>query len=122
MTAVKRPLSGPTPDAMAKAIARGRAMIPTVIPARRSFLKIEKLYPFLKYWIDLGINSCNFLPKSDDFPPSAANKHPNEDVENACNRSYFPPLTDADITRSKEDWRRAGTIVGEPAKEAAKEG
>jgi hypothetical protein len=32
MTAVINPFSGETPDAIAKAIARGRATIPTITP------------------------------------------------------------------------------------------
>ena len=34
--AVNRPCSGLTPEAIAKAMARGKATIPTVVPAARS--------------------------------------------------------------------------------------
>ncbi len=38
MMAVKIPCSGPTPDASAKAMDSGSAMIATIIPAIRSFV------------------------------------------------------------------------------------
>ena len=38
--AVMMPFSGLTPDAMANAIARGRATIPTMMPAMRSDEKV----------------------------------------------------------------------------------
>ena len=43
MTAVISPTSGETPLAMAKAIAIGRATIPTMSPARRSRVSIPRL-------------------------------------------------------------------------------
>jgi hypothetical protein len=51
---------------MANAMARGRAIIPIVMPARRSFLKEEREYPCLKERKDLGINSRNI--KRDYIP------------------------------------------------------
>ena len=43
--AVTRPSVGPTPEAIPKAIARGIATIPTMIPAIRSLENISLLYP-----------------------------------------------------------------------------
>jgi hypothetical protein len=39
MIAVHKPCCGVTPDAMAKPMAKGRAMTPTVTPAPRSLMK-----------------------------------------------------------------------------------
>jgi hypothetical protein len=47
-TAVYRPACGDTPEAIAKAIASGRATSPTVIPARRSETKVWSVYFFNK--------------------------------------------------------------------------
>ncbi len=44
--AVKSPCSGLTPDAMAIAIERGRAMIDTIMPAFMSRIKSFRVYPF----------------------------------------------------------------------------
>ena len=44
ITAVIIPFSGETPDAMAKAIAKGNATIPTIMPAIASALKFSLLY------------------------------------------------------------------------------
>src|SRR3972149_8588377 len=62
MIAVYSPLSGVTPEAMAKAMASGSATIPTVMPANKSFLKRKKVYFSLKQIHDFGMNSCqNFF-------------------------------------------------------------
>ena len=42
-TAVKRPRSGLTPLAIANAIAKGRATMPTITPATKSFKKVFTL-------------------------------------------------------------------------------
>ncbi len=47
ITAVKIPASGLTPEAMANAIASGRATIPTVIPATRSAKNFCDEYSFI---------------------------------------------------------------------------
>ena len=53
--AVMSPCCGVTPDAIPKAIASGRAMIPTIMPAMRSETKLSLLYlPFLKRWKNFG--------------------------------------------------------------------
>ena len=45
ITAVIIPFSGETPEAIAKAIAKGKATIPTMTPAITSALKFSLLYP-----------------------------------------------------------------------------
>ena len=44
ITAVIIPFSGETPEAIAKAIAKGKATIPTMTPAIASALKLSLLY------------------------------------------------------------------------------
>ena len=41
--AVTMPFSGVTPEAMPKAMANGRATMPTMMPAMRSFMKVSRL-------------------------------------------------------------------------------
>ena len=48
ITAVIKPFSGDTPDATAKAIAKGKATIPTIIPAKMSFTTCFLLTPDFK--------------------------------------------------------------------------
>lgn len=44
--AVIRPVSGDTPLAIPKAMAKGKATIPTITPAMRSAMKRSRLYPW----------------------------------------------------------------------------
>jgi hypothetical protein len=46
MLAVYRPRSGGTPLEMAKAMASGRATMPTIAPAAASAANWRRLYPF----------------------------------------------------------------------------
>lgn len=59
MIAVYNPFSGETPEAMAKAIANGRATIPTIIPAIKSLIKSSLLYP-LSVEKSFGLNIMSF--------------------------------------------------------------
>ena len=43
--AVIRPVSGDTPLAIPKAMAKGKATMPTITPAMRSAMKRSRLYP-----------------------------------------------------------------------------
>lgn len=65
--AVKRPCSGLTPDAIANGMARGKATIPTVVPAAKSekncfqeypSRKIAKIFGSKRVCID-GLDSCS---------------------------------------------------------------
>ena len=48
MIAVMIPFSGETPDAMAKAMARGSATMPTINPERISFESVSRDIPSFK--------------------------------------------------------------------------
>src|SRR5688572_12945557 len=56
--AVKSPRSGGSPEAIAKAIASGKATIPTVIPAPTSAKKVRRSYPSRKQITDFGSKRC----------------------------------------------------------------
>ena len=60
--AVMSPCWGVTPLAIPNAIASGRAMIPTIIPAMRSETNLSLLYrPFWKRWKNLGRNTLVYF-------------------------------------------------------------
>src|SRR4029077_4198906 len=56
--AVYRPFSGVAPDAMASAIASGRATIETVRPATRSARKSPVVYPRRRTVTSFGTYAC----------------------------------------------------------------
>src|SRR5574344_30349 len=58
--AVIIPFSGLTPEAIAKAMASGKATIPTIRPAIRSELKVFLLY-FFNVETKIGLNSNAFI-------------------------------------------------------------
>jgi hypothetical protein len=64
MMAVIKPFSGETPEAMAKAIARGNATIPTIIPETISFDNVSLEIPSLKIENNFGVNSVLTLDVS----------------------------------------------------------
>ncbi len=72
ITAVKIPASGFTPDAIAKAIANGRATIPTVMPAIKSAKKFCAEYPFSA--------STNFGRNGMDFQKDMISKRQREQI------------------------------------------
>ena len=59
--AVINPLSGETPDAMAKAMANGSATIPTIRPAIRSLRSCSLVIPFFKREKNLGVKWDLFI-------------------------------------------------------------
>ena len=54
MMAVIMPLSGDTPEATAKAMAKGNATMPTITPENRSFVNCFLVYPFFSTLKNLG--------------------------------------------------------------------
>ena len=54
--AVIIPFSGVTPDAIPKAMAKGRATIPTIIPAITSAMNVLRLY-LRRQWSKRGLKS-----------------------------------------------------------------
>jgi len=64
INAVKRPFSGETPEAIAKAIASGIATIPVIIPANISLKSCSFEIPSSKTTNNFGVNSFFKLPKS----------------------------------------------------------
>ena len=66
-TAVTNPCSGLTPEAMAKAMDKGRAMIPTMIPAKRSLAKVLAEYPSLRTVMSFGSKMRSIDPDSIKF-------------------------------------------------------
>ena len=55
------PFSGETPEAMAKAMAKGRATMPTINPESMSFVMVSLEMPSFKRENNLGINSLSIL-------------------------------------------------------------
>src|SRR5690606_15666731 len=65
--AVINPFSGDTPDAIAKAMAKGKATMPTIIPDKTSLVSCFLLMPSLSKEINLGVNSLSFTLYKFDF-------------------------------------------------------
>ena len=69
-----------------------------------------------------AIHSKRFpLPKSEDFPPEAADKHPNPDIGDARDEPHLPPLADGEVAGAEEDRRLAGPVMSQRSHQAAEE-
>src|SRR5258708_29788219 len=105
-----RPASGGTPEAMAKAIARGSATRPTVMPERRSARNKRFVYDLRRIWATNYslLISVSSVPDSGElsFPESLLFLGSlNERFYSGCSSTFHPvqllvlyPVPDGDLT------------------------